>query len=93
MGLNSICHSLPSQEGTFYQPLHLEPPHQTKPMSSEAICIDVCAAAASTGNPQPLSTFQISWMMAQNPFFPVPSSAGHWWARGIRTKQASGLCL
>lgn len=77
MRLNSVCHSLPSQEGTFYQPPHHEPPHQTKPMSSEVTCKDVCAATASTGNPQPLSTFQISWMMAQNPFFPVPSSAVH----------------
>lgn len=77
MGLNSICHSFPSQEGTFCQPPHQEPPHQTKPRSSEVTCIDVCAAAAYTGNPQPLSTFQISSMMAQDPFFPMPSSTVH----------------
>jgi len=43
MGLNSICHSLPSQQGTFYQPPHQDPPHQTKPMSAEVTCMCGCS--------------------------------------------------
>lgn len=42
MELNFLCHSLPFKDGTFYQPPDQEPPHQTKPLSSEATCIDVC---------------------------------------------------
>lgn len=91
MGLNFVCHSLPSQEGTFYQPPRQKPPHQTKLISSEVTRIDVCVAAASTGNPQPQSTFQVSWMTPQNPVFPVPSSAVRQRTCGMRTGQASGL--
>lgn len=42
MELNSLCRSLLSQEGTFYQPPDQEPPHHMKPLSSEVTCIDVC---------------------------------------------------